>query len=346
MSHRFSIAVLPTLVACSVAAATSCAQSDDDSSGRPPVSFAGQGGVGGAPDAAAGNGGSGGVATGGGGSGGSSLGSGGTGGGSGSGGGGGSGSGSGGGSGGGGGGAGSGGTGGASSSGGSGGSGGSVASGGSGGAISSGGAGGTGGVGGSGGTGGAGGGSSDGGLNCSGFVFCDDFEDGVADGWTKSGGTWSVLDDQGTKVYEGSNSEESWAGGSYTDQTVEARVKVLSFGSSSSDSYRAGIMARWSGASNFYTLQIRDTGILSIRKSTSVVTGCAQVASGVTPSEWFTLRLVVSGPPSNVSLEGSVNGQVKITCTQTSGLASGQAGVVTYGPGTTARFDDVRVKTP
>jgi hypothetical protein len=350
----------------SLLSAVSCANGDEDDSGRPPASYAGNGQSGGSGGAGAGatggsagtfgssggSFGSGGTATGGTSSGGTSgaLGTGGSAGGSGSGGAAGASS-----SGGSSGAAGSSTGGSAGSTGGSGGAGGSGgSSGGSGGAGGSGGSsGGSGGAGGSGGgTGGSGGsagalgtgGSGGGPLSCSGFVFCDDFEDGVADGWTKSGGTWTVLDDD-TKVYQGAASEESWAGPSVADQSVEARVKVVSFGGSS-DAYRAGLIARHSGSSDFYAFQIRSDGSLSIRKSTSVVSGCNQVAAGVSPTAWFTMRLVVSGPASAVSLKGYVNGQEKVACTHASGLASGQAGFVTYGTSTSARFDDIRVSSP
>ena len=43
-----------------------------------------------------------------------------------------------------------------------------------------------------------------GGTGCAGYAFCDDFEDGNADGWTPSGGTWSVITD-GSHVYQGGN---------------------------------------------------------------------------------------------------------------------------------------------
>jgi pectate lyase len=179
-----------------------------------------------------------------------------------------------------------------------------------------------------------------------GYVFCDDFEDGVADGWTTSGGTWSVLLDSGNHVYEGGGSQESWAGSTtWTDQTVEAQVKVVTFGGTS-DSYRAGIMARRSGASAFYALQILPSGNVGIRRSTSLLSGCADVPSGVTPTNWFTLKLQVSGAPASVTLKGFVNGALKLSCTQTSGYGSGQIGFVTYGTGTVARFDNVKVSTP
>jgi hypothetical protein len=101
-------------------------------------------------------------------------------------------------------------------------------------------------------------------------VFCDDFEDGNSTGWTKSGGTWSVIDDAGDSVYQGGNaSEESYAGeAAWTDQTVEANVKVASFGGTS-DSYRAGIMARHSGSSAFYVFALGGDGNLTLRSGIS-----------------------------------------------------------------------------
>jgi hypothetical protein len=324
--------------------AGACA-SDDGDSGRPPVNFAsgGSSGLGGAGAAGGAGGTGGGVGFGGTGG---TLGSGGTGGSVATGGAGGSSGGAGGTTGGTGG---TGASGGATGSGGSGGSSGS--NGGTGGATGgAGGGGGTGGgTGGSGGsTGGAGGGGGTGGsvpeCGITGFVFCDDFEDGDAAGWTKSGGTWTVVDDAGNSAYEGGASEESYAGPSLTDQTVQARVKVLQM--NTGNSYRAGIIARLSGSSNFYTLQVAGDDTLSIRKSTSVVSGCAAVPVGVTVTDWFTLKLEVSGAASAVSLRGYVNDELKLTCTHTSGLAAGQPGIVTYGSGTRARFDDVRVSTP
>jgi pectate lyase len=184
-------------------------------------------------------------------------------------------------------------------------------------------------------------------INCSaGLAFCDDFEDGNDNGWTKSSNSaWSIQTD-GTMVYRGTASEEAWAGlTSWTDQTVEAQVKVMNFGGTS-DSYRAGIMARRSSSSNFYALQVRSDGSLSIRKSTSVLSGCAQVASGVNVKDWFSMKLEVTGPPTSVTLKGYINGSLKLTCTHTSGLGSGTAGFVTYGSGTSAHFDDITVIAP
>jgi hypothetical protein len=59
-------------------------------------------------------------------------------------------------------------------------------------------------------------------------LFADDFEDGNADGWTKSGGSWAVVSD-GSQVYRqsGTSSDARARAGStsLTNYTVQARVK-------------------------------------------------------------------------------------------------------------------------
>jgi hypothetical protein len=180
-----------------------------------------------------------------------------------------------------------------------------------------------------------------------GHVFCDDFEDGNADGWTPSGGSWSVITD-GTFVYKGDGGDfQSLAGSSHTDQTVEAKLKVLQFGGSSG-SYRAGLVARHTGSSNYYALEIDPTGKLRLLKGTSSISGCSDLPSGVSPlvGTWSTLKLQVSGPASQVHIVSWVNGVQKHDCTISSGIASGSAGVATFGSNTRAEFDDFGIWTP
>ena len=79
---------------------------------------------------------------------------------------------------------------------------------------------------------------------CPGYAFCDDFEDGDADGWASIGGTWSVIADGGS-VYRGANGSGNAIAGTatWTDQTVEARVKVTQFGNTKAG-FRGGVLAR------------------------------------------------------------------------------------------------------
>ena len=189
-------------------------------------------------------------------------------------------------------------------------------------------------------------------MCASGIAFCDDFEDHNANGWTKSGGTWTVVDDGGDWVYEGGDaSEEAYAGdAAWTNQTVEANVKVIGFGGTG-DSYRVGIVARRSGASSFYVFALGADGNLTLRKSTSTPSGssgtCGALPAGISATAWFTLKMTVSGAAGAVQIRTYLNGALKHDCLTTSStVASGQAGVLTYGSNTVAHFDDVSVTTP
>jgi hypothetical protein len=203
---------------------------------------------------------------------------------------------------------------------------------------------------GSAGEGGEAGGAS---LGCSGAEdFCDDFEDLIADGWSTSGGTWAVMEDGDNNAFEGGGaSEEALAGeGSWADQTVEARVRVVAFGGDS-DTYRAGIVARYASSSAYYAFALGGDQALTIRRSTGAPSGssgaCAAVSTSIDPNEWFTLKLRVTGPGGNVRLRTYLNGTLIHDCTTTATTtASGKVGVLTVGSGTTARFDDVKVSLP
>jgi hypothetical protein len=186
------------------------------------------------------------------------------------------------------------------------------------------------------------------------WAFCDDFQDGNADGWSTTGGSWSVITD-GSLVYRGGNgSFRAFAGSSsWTNQTLQSRIKVLSFGGSGS-SYRAGILARYGGSTDYYAFQIDQAGDLRLLRGTSTVSGsgtCSTAANSLTTGTWYTLRLQVGGANNNARLISwlSTNGtsftQIH-DCTITSDtLNSGNAGVLTVGDGTNAEFDDFAVTT-
>jgi pectate lyase len=190
-------------------------------------------------------------------------------------------------------------------------------------------------------------------CNLSGFAFCDDFEDGAADGWSTSGGAWSVVLD-GTRVYKGGNGPYNSTAGSiaWTDQSVESKMKILAFGGTSS-SYRAGIIARNAGSTNYYTLAIDAAGYVRLLRGTSTPSGasgaCGPALTGLASltNTWVTLKMQVSGPTNNVRIVTWLNGtQVHDCITTSSTVAAGNAGVMTYGSSTIAEFDDVRVSTP
>ena len=79
-------------------------------------------------------------------------------------------------------------------------------------------------------------------------VFSADFESGSTSGWSKSGGTWSIVSD-GSQVLQqtdtGSERARDFAGStSWTNYSVQARVKATSFAST------AGVVALTARASS------------------------------------------------------------------------------------------------
>lgn len=186
------------------------------------------------------------------------------------------------------------------------------------------------------------------------FALCDDFEDQNANGWMTTGGTWSIGSDPsyvyvgGVGSYRATNGQTSW-----TNQTIQARMKILHFDSSSS-SYRAGILARFGGSTNYYAFQVDGAGDLRLLQGTSTVSGtgtCATIASSLAVGTWYTLKLQVSGPASATRLVSSysTNGTTFTPahdCTLSGAFASGSAGVLTVGANTNAEFDDFAVTTP
>jgi hypothetical protein len=171
-------------------------------------------------------------------------------------------------------------------------------------------------------------------------VFTDNFDDGNANGWSKSGGTWSVVTD-GTGVLRQSapTSElaREFAGDSgWTDYSVQARMKPLAFDGTAR---YAGLAARASGATTFYRLALFNTGraeLQAVRSGAVTVLGSA--ARTVATGTWYTLRIDVAGS----SVSGFVDGTRIGTGTSTVSSA-GRVGVQTFHAA--ASFDDVTVNT-
>ncbi|WP_229074238.1 cellulose-binding protein [Actinoplanes sp. DH11] len=169
-------------------------------------------------------------------------------------------------------------------------------------------------------------------------VFSADFESGSTSGWSKSGGTWSVVSD-GSQVLQqsdtGSERARQFAGSTaWTNYSVQARVKATSFASS------AGIVAltaRAAGSTKMYRLGL--TGAGQVRLETmngSAVTVLGSLSQTVSASTFYTLRLTVSG--STVS--GSVNGTA-VGSASDSTIAAGRIGLLTERAA--GRFDDIVV---
>jgi pectate lyase len=169
-------------------------------------------------------------------------------------------------------------------------------------------------------------------------LLSDNFEDGNADGWSKSGGSWAVVSD-GSRAYRQSNvgSELARAFGgstSWTNYTVSARVKPLAFDGSGRF---VGISARTSGATKFYRLALLNSNRAELQavngSSVAVIGGVSRtVATGT----WYTLRIEVNG----TTIRGFVDGAQVGSGTNTM-EDNGRIALQTFHA--TASFDDVVV---
>ncbi|GAA1393347.1 hypothetical protein GCM10009662_01550 [Catellatospora coxensis] len=167
-------------------------------------------------------------------------------------------------------------------------------------------------------------------------LFSADFESG-ASGWSKSGGDWTVVAD-GSQVFQQASATtdraRQFAGSSsWTDYTVQARVKPLTFGSGGV----AALVSRSSGATVMYRLALTGGNRVELQyMNGSSITVLAGVSRTVSTGTWYTLRITTSG--STVS--GYVDGTLVGTATSTA-ISAGRIGLFTgYA---SARFDDVSV---
>ena len=166
------------------------------------------------------------------------------------------------------------------------------------------------------------------------ILFTDNFEDGNSSGWSKSGGTWSVVTD-GSRVYKQSKTSgdaRARAGSSsWTNYAVQARVKPLSF--NGSDRFVA-LLGRAQSSTSYYYLTLRGSNKIELKKLVSgSSTTLASKPFTVRAGRWYTLRIELNG----TSLSAYVDGALQLTATD-SQFRAGNVGGATYYA--TAEFDD------
>ncbi|HEU5470444.1 MAG TPA: family 16 glycoside hydrolase [Actinophytocola sp.] len=170
-------------------------------------------------------------------------------------------------------------------------------------------------------------------------LLSDNFEDGNLDGWTRSGGSWSVTADGSQVARQSSTSSDARAlagQSTWANYAVQARVKALSF--NGSDRF-AAVLARAQSNTSYYYLTLRSSNTVQLRKLVSgSATTLATANIAVTTGTFYTLRLEVNGS----TLRGFVNGTQVGQATDTQ-FGSGRAGVATFNA--SASFDDVLVET-
>jgi photosystem II stability/assembly factor-like uncharacterized protein len=172
-------------------------------------------------------------------------------------------------------------------------------------------------------------------------LFADDFQDGNANGWTTSGGTWSVVLNNGNYEYKQADnttgSAISSAGDStWTDYTVEAKVKLLSFNTSTTTGSFA-VNTRYSSSSDRYIFSYLRSGKLQIKKKVAGVdTVLAEKSFALSAGTQYTYKVVSKGN----TLEFYVNGLLELTATDSS-HTSGKIAVNTSNA--SIQIDDVLV---
>ncbi len=179
-------------------------------------------------------------------------------------------------------------------------------------------------------------------------LFFDDFEEGAASNWIRSPnnvGDWSIVCDDSLVYRQNTQTDDfrvSVAGSvDWTDQVVEARVKVLSF-ATGSPSYLVGVYGRFKDLDNHYYVALRYDGRIGIRMklngSNTTLDGTA-VDAGITTDTWYVVKLEIIGSTLNAYIDGAL----LATATESS-IPSG--GVAVGATNSTAEFDDVRVTAP
>ncbi|GAA1031737.1 hypothetical protein GCM10009557_27970 [Virgisporangium ochraceum] len=167
-------------------------------------------------------------------------------------------------------------------------------------------------------------------------LFTDDFEDGNTTGWTRSGGSWSVVTD-GSRVFRQSSTSSdarALAGqGSWTDYAAQARVKPLAYNGNA-----VGVIARASSSTNYYGFSVNGSQGRLLKRVNGTVTTIATGAVSVPANAWATLRLEAAGS----TLRGFVNGSLVVSGADST-FTSGRLGVLATSA--SASFDDVTAET-
>src|SRR6201991_4486550 len=171
-------------------------------------------------------------------------------------------------------------------------------------------------------------------------LFSDDFNDGNASGWSKSGGDWAVVTD-GSPTFTQSKADSElareFAGTtSWTAYSVQARVKPLGF---SGSNRIVPLAARSSSATQMYRLALTNANRAELQAvDGSSVTVIGSIGLTVSTGTWYTLRIDADGS----SISGFVTA-TRVGSGSTSAHSAGRIGLVTAFA--SARFDDVVVSS-
>jgi hypothetical protein len=177
-------------------------------------------------------------------------------------------------------------------------------------------------------------------------LFSDDFEQPTYNVWLgASGGNWSVVSEDGSKVFKQSNATlaapTAWAGGgSEVGTVVTARVKPTS---PLTPSNLVSLAGRVANPSNLYYVGLRGTGLEIGQQAWGQNVVLASVPFAASVGTWYTLSLSFLTPGT---VTGTVTGPAGVSATVSAADPGGPAvgdRVALFTRTASASFDDIRL---
>ena len=175
------------------------------------------------------------------------------------------------------------------------------------------------------------------------ILFFDDFQDGKANKWDATVGTWVVKkNESGQFVYQGSgpnNYPQTWpvqhATQKWTDYAFESKIRIINGG--------VFILVRANG-SNFYNvfLNSNDTNIALAKWINGQYTVVKNINHSISVNKWYLVRIEIVGQTYNLFIDDNLITTYKYE--SDSPVVSGTIGYY-IGGGNIVQFDDVRVWT-
>lgn len=176
-------------------------------------------------------------------------------------------------------------------------------------------------------------------LNGETVLLDENFDDGVADGWTSTSGTWTVQGAVYSGQASGGNSYALAGDAAWTDYTLEAKVNVTNNVNGNKD---AGLVFRYVDEDNHYVLYLKNDD-RSGRKMelVKVVNGVKTTLDHASPSvaadTFYTYKVVLDGD----TIEVYQDDVLQLSATDNA-FSAGKIGARVYA-NTLAYFDDVLV---
>ena len=177
----------------------------------------------------------------------------------------------------------------------------------------------------------------------------DDFETGNADQWLEvAGSPWLLALDaeRASQGYEltpvfGDFYASVAKVGTWTDQIIEADVKVLAFGGTGTSDV-VSLLGRFANIDNYYAAVLRPDGRVAIRARVAGAPPSSiktSAALGIAAGTWYRLRFEIVGNALSLFVDDQL-----VAAVEDSNLTRGT--VALGGDNTAAIFDNVRVTRP